>query len=91
MAKKKLQKALALLMAFSMTMSLLSVTAFAEGGEDSSEEAAEVVHEHNRVKCKTCDGTHEIEVVKTCTECNGEPETIMETPCPKCDGEKKLL
>ena len=87
MAKKKLQKALALLMAFSMTMSLLSVTAFAEGGEDSSEEAAEVVHEHESILCPTCEGTKRVkESVETCQTCGGNTENVTFEKCNACRG-----
>ena len=87
MAKKKLQKALALLMAFNMTMSLLSVTAFAEGGEDSSEETAEVVHEHESILCPTCEGTKRVkESVETCQTCGGNTENVTFEKCNACRG-----
>ena len=46
MARKKLQKAFALLLTFSMLMSLLSVTAFADEPE---------THEHDPITCEDLD------------------------------------
>ena len=82
MARKKLQKAFALLMAVSMTMSLLSVTALA------NEE-----HPHKSVLCETCGGDGLADTL--CGTCGGkgtvsvtdeETGEISESDCTACGG-----
>lgn len=77
MARKKLQKVFALLLTASMTMSLLSVTAFADELEE---------HAHNPVTCPTCGGDHQIEVDVTCPACDGEVAEVPMVSCGDCDG-----
>ena len=76
MARKKLQKAFALLTAASMTMSLLSVTAFADEPE---------THEHDPITCPTCGG--EKYQRESCQACGGSGEIKGESkPCEDCEG-----
>ena len=65
MARKKLRKVFALLLAVSMTMSLLGVTAFAD------EE-----HSHNPIPCTACNGTGRTEV--QCGTCSGSGKVSVE-------------
>lgn len=74
---KKLQKIFALLLAASMTMSLMSVSALAEEPEE---------HPHNEINCPTCGGDHEIEVSVTCPTCNGEIPEVPMVECTDCGG-----
>ena len=78
MARKKLQKAFALLLTFSMLMSLLSVTAFADEPE---------THEHNPVTCAVCGGSGKETV--SCETCGGSGSIQQEGSCSKCGGEGK--
>ena len=82
MARKKLQKVFALLMAVSMTMSLLSVTALA------NEE-----HPHKSVPCETCGGDGLTDT--PCGTCDGkgtvsvtdeETGETSESDCTACGG-----
>ncbi len=82
MARKKLQKVFALLMAVSMTMSLLSVTALA------NEE-----HPHKSVPCETCGGDGLTDTL--CGTCDGkgmvsvkdeENGEISKSDCTACGG-----
>lgn len=82
MARKKLQKVFALLLAVSMTMSLLGVTAFA------NEE-----HPHNSIPCTECSGSGQTDVL--CGTCGGSGEVSVEdgetgetstTTCTACGG-----
>lgn len=76
MARKKLQKVFALLLTASMTMSLLSVTAFADEPEE---------HAHNSVTCPTCGG--EKYQRESCQACGGSGEIKGESrPCEDCEG-----
>lgn len=93
MARKKLQKVFALLLTASMTMSLLSVTAFADEPEE---------HAHNSVtcavcggsgketvSCETCGGSGSIQQEGSCSECGGEGRYLtwdFDHPCPYCNG-----
>lgn len=93
MARKKLQKVFALLLTASMTMSLLSVTAFADEPEE---------HAHNpvtcavcggsgkeTVSCETCGGSGSIQQEGSCSECGGEGRYLTwdyDHPCPYCNG-----
>lgn len=93
MARKKLQKVFALLLTASMTMSLLSVTAFADELEE---------HAHNpvtcavcggsgkeTVSCETCGGSGSIQQEGSCSECGGEGRYLTwdyDHPCPYCNG-----
>ena len=82
MARRKLQKVFALLLTFSMLMSLLSVTALADEPGDSGAET----HEHKQIACRTCGGDHKIEEYEICPECKGEAEVPM-IGCLECDGD----
>ncbi len=77
MAREKLQKAFALLLTFSMSMSLLGVTAFADEPE---------AHTHNPVACPTCGGDHQIEVNVPCPDCGGTVAEVPMIDCAICGG-----
>mgnify|MGYP000482877144 CR=1 FL=1 len=62
--ERKLKKLLALVTAFSLSMSLLGVTAFAEE-EDTS------THAHDRIDCAACDGSGTVQEGTPCTDCDG--------------------
>ena len=84
--ERKLKKLLALVTAFSLSMSLLGVTAFADEDNspppvDTDTSAAE--HSHNPVACSTCNGTHKITETQDCPDCEGPAEVDM-VECPKC-------
>ena len=75
-----LRKLLALVTAFSLSMSLLGVTAFAD--EDNSAPSADTdtsaaEHSHNPVACSTCNGTHKITETQDCPDCEGPAEVDM--------------
>lgn len=76
MARKKLQKVFALLLTFSMLMSLLSVTAFAYVP------VVPGVPENHIVSCENCGGTGAVEAYP-CPECHGD----MTVDCTVCDGD----
>lgn len=76
MARKKLQKVFALLLTFSMLMSLLSVTAFAYVP------VVPGVPENHIVSCENCGGTGEV-AEYACPECGGD----MTVDCTVCDGD----
>lgn len=95
---KKLQKIFALLLAASMTMSLMSVSALAEEPEDSG-----TGHPHNPItcetckgsghklaECETCQGSGTILVQGTCSECNGTGTVTEEVDCETCGGDGEL-
>lgn len=91
--ERKLKKLLALVTAFSLSMSLLGVTAFAD--EDNSPppvdtDTSTVEHSHNPVACSTCNGTHKITETQDCPDCEGPAEVDM-VDCPKCEGEGQVL
>lgn len=91
--ERKLRKLLALVTAFSLSMSLLGVTAFADENNspptaDTGTSAAE--HSHNPVACSTCNGTHKITETQDCPDCEGPAEVDM-VECPKCEGEGQVL
>lgn len=91
--ERKLKKLLALVTAFSLSMSLLGVTAFAD--EDNSPPSADTdtsaaEHSHNPVACSTCNGTHKITETQDCPDCEGPAEVGM-VECPKCEGEGQVL
>lgn len=91
--ERKLKKLLALVTAFSLSMSLLGVTAFADEDNspppvDTGTSAAE--HSHNPVDCPTCNGTHKITETQDCPDCEGPAEVDM-VECPKCEGEGQVL
>lgn len=72
---RKMKKALSLLLALTMALSLMSVTAFADG-----ENAA---GQHNQIECTTCQGTGTVEAYD-CPSCEGGTVTV-ESPCSTCD------
>lgn len=78
--RKRLQKLFALLLVLSMTMGMLNITAFAEGGGPGTG------HSHNPITCTVCQGTGHPSA--PCEDCGGigtitgEPQT-----CEDCDGE----
>ena len=91
--ERKLRKLLALVTAFSLSMRLLGVTAFADEDNspppvDTGTSAAE--HSHNPVDCPTCNGTHKITETQDCPDCEGPAEVDM-VECPKCEGEGQVL
>lgn len=82
MARRKLQKLFALLLTLSMSMSLLGVTAFAEGEEEGGE--AGTVHSHNSITCTACNGTgFELGPCQTCGETG---KVTGKVTCSRCNG-----
>ena len=74
MMAKKMKKLFALVLALSMVMSLLSVTAFAEDEGDG--DGGSAVPAHNQVTCSDCGGTGC--VLEDCPDCE---EGVILTPC----------
>ena len=85
MAREKLQKAFALLLTFSMSMSLLGVTAFAEGegGEPGTG------HLHNSITCAACKGTGF--ELGPCVTCEATGKVTGKVTCSRCSGSGSVL
>ena len=79
--KKKCNRFLVLLTAFSLTMNMLSVTAMAEG-----EDAA-----HDQIACGACGGAGTVTEYQTCPACGGELPEAELVDCPACGGAGEVL
>ena len=92
--ERKLKKLLALVTAFSLSMSLLGVTAFADEDNspphvDTGSDTVVVEDHHNPINCKTCKGLGTVKEDQTCPTCLGVlPDPLPMTTCPDCGGTK---
>ena len=92
--ERKLRKLLALVTAFSLSMSLLGVTAFADEDNsppstDTESDTVVVEDHHNPINCKTCKGLGTVKEDQTCPTCLGVlPDPLPMTTCPDCGGTK---
>ena len=82
----RLHKTLALVLSCNIAMTAFSVSALAADDTEIAAEGASVVHEHTKVDCPTCGGTHQVKVEETCPICKGVMPDVSMVECPDCEG-----
>ena len=83
----RLHRTLALVLSCNIAMTAFTASAFAADDTETASEGASVVHEHNKVNCPTCGGSHKVKVEETCPTCEGVVPEVPMVTCPDCDGE----
>lgn len=85
----RLHRTLALVLSCNIAMTAFTVSALAADNTAPPPEGdgASVVHEHNKVNCPTCGGSHKVQVEETCPTCEGVVPDVEMVECPKCGGE----
>lgn len=82
----RLHRTLALVLSCNIAMTAFTVSAFAADDTETTSEGTSVVHEHNKVNCPTCGGSHTVKVEETCPTCNGDVPEVPMITCKKCKG-----
>ena len=83
----RLHRTLALVLSCNIAMTAFTASAFAADDTETASEGASVVHEHNKVNCPTCGGSHKVKVEETCPTCEGVVPEVPMVTCPDCDGD----
>ena len=88
----RLHRTLALVLSCNIAMTAFTASAFAADDTETTSEGTSVVHEHehNKVNCPTCGGSHTVEVEETCPDCEGVVPEVPMITCTKCKGQGEI-